>query len=101
MIIKFLPRTGGQVPTMTLHPASAKCFVIAHPYPLASATPAIKAVFPRRSTLKPSMVMVREEEELHGWKRGEVVVSTLRSERINKGMGGRRKRYGDKEKSGL
>jgi len=51
------------VPTMTLHPASAKCFVIAHPYPLASATPAMKAVLPRRSTLNPSMAMVREEEE--------------------------------------
>ena len=92
MIIKFLPRTGGQVPTMTLHPASAKCFVIAHPYPLASATPAIKAVFPRRSTLKPSMAMVREEEELCGRKRGEVVlVVRKRKERVAKGRDERRK----------
>jgi hypothetical protein len=45
---------------------------MAHPYPLASATPAIKAVLPRRSTLNPSMAMVREEEEL--WEEeGEVV----------------------------
>lgn len=67
---------------MTLHPASAKCFVIAHPYPLASATPAMKAVLPRRSTLKPSMAIVREEVELCGreeWDDGmEVMVRIVR-----------------------
>src|ERR1043166_1731459 len=42
-------RAGGQVPTHTVPPASARALAIAKPYPPSSATPATRARLPRRS----------------------------------------------------
>src|SRR5437667_3109575 len=44
-------RAGGQVPAHTVAPASASALAMAKPYPPSSATPATRALFPRRSIL--------------------------------------------------
>src|SRR5690606_41582570 len=44
-----MPIAGGQVPTQMEAPASAKALAMANPKPPSSATPAMKARFPRRS----------------------------------------------------
>ena len=44
-----MPSAGGQVPTHTVAPASAKALAMANPNPASSATPAMKARLPRRS----------------------------------------------------
>src|SRR5436305_604663 len=41
-----IKHTGTQVPTRISAPAAARDFAIAHPYPLSSAMPAMKALFP-------------------------------------------------------
>jgi hypothetical protein len=44
-------KTGGQVPTIIVHPASARALAMAQPYPVESPTPAMNAIFPFKSTL--------------------------------------------------
>src|SRR5688500_17108272 len=48
MVLK-IPSAGGQVPTHTLAPASARALAMANPKPPSSATPATNARLPRRS----------------------------------------------------
>lgn len=50
-----IPNTGGQVPTVTVAPASAKALQMAHPYPDESATPATNATW--RAVVRTTVVM--------------------------------------------
>jgi hypothetical protein len=50
--ISQILRTGGQVPIMIVAPAPARALAITQPYPVESATPAIKAAFPLVRSLR-------------------------------------------------